>query len=1450
MGFFNVSVVGTIYPGTTADVVNHEVHSYGTYYNDHGGISCFGPQCGGGGGEEGGCDNSCPGSWECGSNGCGNACTNKCGSKFKASPECTSHVCMYNPASLDGVAVSKPCIAENNRSFTIQGNSHYCGDITIRVAYSTGQSDTWTDASHTQEDYTFRHAFTIPDTVDVSPEPGVTITIDGNRNTIKETLDQDTYNCHVERDMDLTYLNFFYCPVYPESSVDGNIYDYYGQQSDYVLNPGLPYYAEWDMDSSCLSDDSITQCSPNPTDCVKRNGQYNKTNSGVYADGADNEYEVCMSFDGKQGGWADADINAATCDKINNVDLRLSKWFDCDIDHNNECTLGQDGFPDDDIGLCCGDDIGEIPLETKTRFGITYMTNVDGTQMENSACCSDSYACADENLICRPAGYNYCLKQGGLTATCTNFEWNVVAQTTCKSGCERCDINTNGAVDEYDYAAIQSCILAEKATEGSCVNPDQYNANQDPVLDQADLDFCAEYLGEDCSRCGDGELGSDEACDIVSENPQFNCQETYCSSDAGSHVQYVRKDECTDVICGCSYDATCNKLDCGGCNQDSDCPGGECNKLTCSCEVTNCAPGTGKCADGTCSPECTGLGCVGAPNGVCGADEGCGCSDCTGQNRGCTQGAVCSVDGLCGCPAGTALCVDNTCSANCAVTDTANQGCITENMICELGEGCACKDCSNKQDSCVSGLECNYLTELCGNACVQTETTEFTIDGKDNDCDGLVDEPYFDYNGIYIWEANCNYYVCAYSQDGTEHIAKGKVTGGIQKAKTIGFEPTDVMTSTGTQLTFESRTNNDVDCMIYSSSAMLTYDLEYSGSKSMNNIYLTERKITPLKNPFQWSSPKCALSCAASTACGESLWGMKINCDYEECLFDCSDYLVDTASTYDIMSMIFTNAGDTCVDCPANMDCSKYNNEASCHFDTCYGSKTNFLCSWNTTAKKCEEIFSPCMPGTTLCRDGTCSQDCSKTDTANMGCVGPADGVCKVGEGCACIDCTDKQGSCTNGAACDSAQICGCTSGTTMCNDKTCDATCATRGGKTECSGIPNGICEFGEGCLCDDCYANKDSCKTGLICDWVSRVCLMPRNAPSCQPGTTLCLDATCDDTCEDHMVKAGCIGPPNGVCQAWEGCACVDCAGKQDSCVDGAICDFGVQLCAASDGGESLWDCVDSDDDGYYLKSDSCHYGTDCNDNNDNISPAMQEICGNDVDENCDGTVETDCSASQRVTIDMTSMQAVDIFGVFDLSITVENKMTSTSEAMTIDVQLPSGMKADRNSFQVGSLQSGEKQELETAVYVKNAKKTSDAMTIDVKGRIAMTKEITFNVNIPAIKIAPDPEDDGSCLNLKYVINKPGLTAADIELNIIDPEMLFSPLLIVDYLRDVDVSGITTGDFVSNPYCLPKRKGIEIYGYLYEPLATKLVSVGGTSKLSLDKEPRKKVEIKVRLG
>ncbi len=46
----------------------------------------------------------------------------------------------------------------------------------------------------------------------------------------------------------------------------------------------------------------------------------------------------------------------------------------------------------------------------------------------------------------------------------------------------------------------------------------------------------------------------------------------------------------------------------------------------------------------------------------------------------------------------------------------------------------------------------------------------------------------------------------------------------------------------------------------------------------------------------------------------------------------------------------------------------------------------------------------------------------------------------------------------------------------------------------------------------------------------------------------------------------------------------------------------------------------CTDRDRDGYY-RITGCGTSVDCNDNDPDINPVAEEICGNNIDDNCDG-------------------------------------------------------------------------------------------------------------------------------------------------------------------------------------------------------------------------------------
>ena len=81
--------------------------------------------------------------------------------------------------------------------------------------------------------------------------------------------------------------------------------------------------------------------------------------------------------------------------------------------------------------------------------------------------------------------------------------------------------------------------------------------------------------------------------------------------------------------------------------------------------------------------------------------------------------------------------------------------------------------------------------------------------------------------------------------------------------------------------------------------------------------------------------------------------------------------------------------------------------------------------------------------------------------------------------------------------------------------------------------------------------------------------------------------------------------------------------CDSASNATVDGAFASYYSQVAPFLGGGGSGCD-VDLDEDGYFAAS--CG-GDDCNDNDAAINPGALEVCGDNIDNNCDGAIDEDC-------------------------------------------------------------------------------------------------------------------------------------------------------------------------------------------------------------------------------
>jgi len=647
-----------------------------------------------------------------------------------------------------------------------------------------------------------------------------------------------------------------------------------------------------------------------------------------------------------------------------------------------------------------------------------------------------------------------------------------------------------------------------------------------------------------------------------------------------------------------------------------------------------------------------------------------------------------------------------------------------------------------------------------------------------------------------------------------------------------------------------------LDCVIMNTDGIMNFELNLSGVDGTDNIYLKQVKMNPLTNPFYFSSPTCALGCETPGMCGEEkqvlISTIKVGCGYDECIFDCGGHWVDVESSYDsIPATLLDSPEDYCAACEADMACSDYTNEYSCHYNPCTASETRYGCDWDADEEVCFDPFVPCMPGTTLCDDGVCREDCSDDDTNIAYCYGYPDDVCEVGEGCACPDCTDDQASCTDGAVCDDNMICGCPIGTALCEDKTCSDDCDDSD-KQGCIDT-NGICEFGEGCTCIDCNAQKDSCVYGAVCSRYEELCI-ELQIENCDIGETICEDFSCDETCADNGGKRGCVGDPNEICEFGEGCECSDCYNKQDSCKVGLVCDDDDYVCkSTSSGGGSITDddCTDLDNDGYSKLDSNCAGSSDCDDTDELVNVAAIEICGNQVDDNCDGSFDEDCISSIDVTVG--EKDEIRVFDAFDLVVKVNNKLPYEVKKVKFDMDLPKGISSKKQSYNIVDLSANSETSQTMRIYVKDYELEEAVLelNIDVDGEI-VTKEIELEVIIPEFLVAADPVDIDSgatCYDLYYVINM-GEVKGDIELNVIDPDAILSKTALIDYIRGVQTSGILMEELVSNPYCLPQRKNYEVQGYFYKANSGFFIDKSIKSDQSLVDESRTQIMINIDLN
>ena len=162
-------------------------------------------------------------------------------------------------------------------------------------------------------------------------------------------------------------------------------------------------------------------------------------------------------------------------------------------------------------------------------------------------------------------------------------------------------------------------------------------------------------------------------------------------------------------------------------------------------------------------------------------------------------------------------------------------------------------------------------------------------------------------------------------------------------------------------------------------------------------------------------------------------------------------------------------------------------------------------------------------------------------------------------------------------------------------------------------------------------------------------------RNAPD----NTKCDDGKYCDGAEQCVARQGCAPGPVMTCEDSNGCTIDTCVEASQSCTH-----------------------TERDVDGDGDPDDHCVAGRDCDDTNPNVSSLHAEICGNRVDDNCNGQIdETPCSAPANDIC--ATAQAITAPGSFLLS-TVATRQdyattcapnTANAQDIVVAITVPAG-------------------------------------------------------------------------------------------------------------------------------------------------------------------------------
>jgi hypothetical protein len=448
-------------------------------------------------------------------------------------------------------------------------------------------------------------------------------------------------------------------------------------------------------------------------------------------------YSICsgVGFDCDDG---DENVKPGVleiCDtKDNDCDSEIDEGCNC-IDGNTQ-SCGSSDVGECSFGLqtCVkggwGDCVGEVEVVVEKCDGLD--NDCDGS--------------VDEELTrATSCGVGECVGNTGIE-TCFVGVWesntcDAFAGAVSDANCNGVDDDCDGPVDE-DYVSVgTSCGVGECAGNTgvtSCVNSEI-------------VDDCNELVGAVAESCEDatGFDGLDNNCDGVED---LDC-DSICDKDGDGHTSSLFCAFSSKYVLGDCDDSNANVHDdmiesCNG--VDDDCSSGSVDGSDeiwfgdgTSCGVGECSSvGIWECVSGlkkdSCdagSPSVNDASCDGKDNDCSGVVD----EDYVSLETSCGVGE-CLRGGLTSCVNGGVV---NSCVAGDSVIET----CDTKDNDCdsEIDEGCNCVNGRTQECGSSDVGECSKGLQTCVNGdwgdCVgNVGVVAESCDGKDNDCDGSVDE--------------------------------------------------------------------------------------------------------------------------------------------------------------------------------------------------------------------------------------------------------------------------------------------------------------------------------------------------------------------------------------------------------------------------------------------------------------------------------------------------------------------------------------------------------------------------------------------------------------------------------------------------------------------------------------------------------------------------------------